>query len=934
MNDKRCRSRGPARFIARFIASLAALAVLGCSPDAATRIARAKDHKASGNLQAAAIELKNVLQDDPTNLEARLLLAKVSLEAGAVASAAKEFERAVDLGANVDDIRLDLGAALLEARDWPQLLELLEDARSMNSEEAGTIAALRAEALIGLDRLAAADTAVAAAMAAAPDLPVVRFARVRLVLAENRLEEASQLLEAMAAEFSDDSRYWELKAHHGIRVGDAKATIEAWTEAVRAAENQPESVRRIWLQSGLVEAQLTAGDLENARKGVAALSAAAPGHHLVQYFAGRIAFQEGNIQQALARAQAIIAKDPSSASALVLAGAAALKLGQHAQAESYLVSAVNAEPDNTSARQLLAEARLVRGAPKQAVDAIMPAFESGSDSMALLALLGRATLLAGDNESAIALYRRRIAEDPGNEQVRLFLAASLLAAGRNAEADAELAKSEGGDAELQLRRQFLSVVARLRDGNLNGAREVADAIRREQTTNADALDALGGLFLAADVRHEARADFDRAVAIDPGHVSARLNLGRVLALDGDSGAARRQFESVLSDDSSVPALVALGALAERTGQRNEAYEWLGKARSADPMALEPRLLLAQLYLEEQLYAEAEAVAREAVQARPESYQAANLLGVALAGRGAMSEARRQFVSAADLAPLSPEMRYNLARTELALGETAEGRKWLEAAVALEPGYVNALALLTELDLRDGQVDDAARRFSALKAADPDSVLTLLLEGSLRSAQGRHEDAARAYQSVLAAAQSRQATIGLFFAKRDAGSAGALTVLEDWLESHPDDTTVRALVAEDHQRRGDTAAAMSAYEAILAVDPDSAGTLNNLALLYLHSRDERALETAEKAYSLAPASGAVVDTLGWICYQRGDHARAAELLAKAVELAPDVPEIRYHLAVVLADRGEKAKAREMLESILASQQAVAFHHDAQSLLKRL
>ena len=918
----------------RLVALLAALAV-GCAPDAATRTARAKDYKASGDLPAAAIELKNVLQEDPTNLEARVLLAEVSVAAGDAASAIKEFGRAVDLGADVDDIRLDIGALLLDRRDWPQLLELLEDARSSNSDEAGTIAALRAEALIGLGRLAVADDAVAAAMSAAPHLPVVRLARVRYALASDRLEEANQLLEEMAADFGDDSRYWELKAGHATRMGDTEATIEAWTEAVRAAAGQPASARSIWLQGGLVEAHLAAGDLESARKGLAALSDAAPGNHLIQFFAGRIAFQDGNMEQALTRAQAAIAREPSSASALVLAGAAALKLGLNAQAEGYLASAVTAEPDNAGARQLLAEARLVRGAPDRAVDALMPAFEAGSDSLELLALFGRATLLNGDNESAIALYRRRIAEDPGNEHVRLFLAASLLAAGRNAEADAELAKSAGGDVEMQLRRRFLSVVARLRNGNLKGARHVADAIRREQATNANALDTLGELFLAAEERQEARADFERAVAADPEHVSARLNLGRVFALDGDTGAARRQFESVLATDPrSVPALVGLGVLAEYTGRRTEAHEWLGRARNAEPSALEPRLLLAQLYLEEELYGEAEAAAKEAADAHPASYQAANLLGVALAGRGAMQDARQQFERAAELAPLLPEMRYNLARSELALGDAEAGRKSLEAALAVEPHYVNALALLIELDLHDGRVDDAARRFDALEVAAPDGAPTQLLEGKLRSAQGRHLDAARAYRAVLATTQSQQAVLGLFYSKRNAGDADALGVLDGWLQAHPDDETVRAVLAEEHLGNGDAGAARAAYEAILATNPSSAGALNNLALLYLRSGDQRALAMAERAYALAPESGAVADTLGWIHFQRGDPARAAGLLTNAVELAPDEPEIRYHLAVVLADRGNKARARELLESILASQQAVALHHDAQTLLKRL
>ena len=930
MNDMLRHRRWPIGLMALLLGTAAA----GCAPDDATRVARAEEHRTAGELQAAVIELKNVLQNDPVNVEARVLLARVSLQAGDAVSAAKEFERAVDLGADIAAFRTEYAAALLAVSDWERLLKLLEGVNGTSPEESGRIAAARAEAFMGLERPDEARDAVAAAVAAAPELPEARLAQARLALAEGLLGESGRLLDAMEPDLAEDSRYWELKARHSIRSADPDATVAAWQRAIEAAADEP-AARSVWLQGNLVEAQLAAGDLEDARQSFAVLSASAPGSPVTQYLAGRIAFQEGNMEEALAKAQAVIAKQPSSAPALLLAGAAALKLGQHAQAESFLVNATKVDPDNAGARQLLAESRIGRGAPEQAMEALLPGLETGTGNTPLLGLLGRAGMLSGDNESAIAVYRRRLAEEPGDEQVRLFLAASLLAEGRNAEADEELAKSTSLDADQQLMGQYLTVVARLRAGNVAGARDAAAIVRRDRASDANALDVLGGLFLAANVRDEARGDFERALALDPEHASARLNLGRVLALEGDHEAARRQFESVLADQpDSIPTMIALGMLAERADDRIGALEWLEKARAADATALEPRLLLAGFHLEEQAFGEAEAVAREAVAARPESYQAANMLGVALMGLGNPADAREQFGRAADLAPLSAEMRYNLARAQLALGDAQKGRESLEAALAVDPGYANALALLTELDVRAGHLGEAARRYAALEAAAPDSPVTHLLEGDLLGAQGRYEDAERAYRAVLATTPNRRATLSLFLAKRNAGHADAGGVLRDWLAENPTDDGARTLLAGELQRTGDTAGAIASYEAILEDRPDNAAALNNLALLYQRAGDDRALATAEKAFELAPGSGAIADTVGWMYYERGDHARATELLTKAVELAPDEPEIRYHLAVVLADGGDKARARQMLETILASQQAVAFHDDAQDLLQRL
>ena len=53
-----------------------------------------------GEYDAAVIQLKNVLSDDPNNLSARILIGRAYLLMGAAASAEKELRRARDNGAD------------------------------------------------------------------------------------------------------------------------------------------------------------------------------------------------------------------------------------------------------------------------------------------------------------------------------------------------------------------------------------------------------------------------------------------------------------------------------------------------------------------------------------------------------------------------------------------------------------------------------------------------------------------------------------------------------------------------------------------------------------------------------------------------------------------------------------------------------------------
>ena len=59
------------------------------------------------------IELKKVLQNNPDNRDARLLLGEVSLLTGEAAAAEKELRRAQELGIPREKLIIPLGRALL-----------------------------------------------------------------------------------------------------------------------------------------------------------------------------------------------------------------------------------------------------------------------------------------------------------------------------------------------------------------------------------------------------------------------------------------------------------------------------------------------------------------------------------------------------------------------------------------------------------------------------------------------------------------------------------------------------------------------------------------------------------------------------------------------------------------------------------------------------
>jgi Tfp pilus assembly protein PilF len=78
-----------------------------------------------------------------------------------------------------------------------------------------------------------------------------------------------------------------------------------------------------------------------------------------------------------------------------------------------------------------------------------------------------------------------------------------------------------------------------------------------------------------------------------------------------------------------------------------------------------------------------------------------------------------------------------------------------------------------------------------------------------------------------------------------------------------------------------------------------------------------VQTARKAM---PESPAVVDTMGWIYYQRGEYTLAVSSLEMALSLEqkhqmPDDPDIHYHLGMAYEKAKQPALAREHFEHVL-------------------
>lgn len=911
---------------------LVALAACGARMTAEERMDEARIQLANDDAATAAIHLRNVLQQDPSNVEARVLLADASFRTGDFDSAAKEYLRAVDLGAEPDALRLRLVESLVRAGGVAEALRYTDPAEVGDDPE---LAYWRALALARSGRREEARALLEELQEPIELRDRAQVGIARLELSAGRPAEALAVLAPLAESLADDGEYWEVKGYASLQAGEPDAAIEAFRRA-RAMVVDPAGSRRFLLRAGEAEALLAAGRLEEARAVASALHAQGERNPVANYLMSRVELQSGNATQALSYAQGVLAAQPDSSVGHMMAGAASLTLGQTGQAERHLERAIAGDPRNLPARKLLAQTRLGMQSPERALEALGPALSADGADASVAALAGLASVRAGDFDAAVEILRSQLERTPDDDEMRSMLAVTLMSAGRTEEALAELARIETAEGVLRQRADLIAIAAHLQGGDFLAARSTAARVAEAQPGDVTVRNALGALFQGAGLADEAEAWFEASLALEPDNAAAAYNLGRVAASRGRLDQADELFGRVLArEPDNAAVLTALAQLDWARDQRDRAIERLQHARRANPADAGSRFVLTQYLVAEGRAADAVAVAREGAEIAPNSAPSINSLGVALLESGNAAEALPLFGRAHEINPLEVSYLVNTARAQLALGEAEPAREALVNGLALQPDNLTMLALLADMERRTGRLEAAAQALARLERAAPaDDARVALLRAELLLTRQQFAEAERTFAEAGRLGAGRRTAVGVFEARRRGGLPNPAEPLLAWLEANPRDLVVRSLLADHYLAADDRPAATREYETLVELVPDNPVMLNNLAWLYGEAGDERAVALARRAHERAPDNPNIADTYGWILHRNGDNAGAVKLLAKAVAAAPQAGDMRYRYAVVLAESGDEAGAIREAQAVLADTGAANYHEAAQKLLNRL
>lgn len=448
---------------------------------------------------------------------------------------------------------------------------------------------------------------------------------------------------------------------------------------------------------------------------------------------------------------------------------------------------------------------------------------------------------------------------------------------------------------------------------------------------------------------QAKALFERAIAIDPSDVTAQVLLGEMLLANGDPRGAEAAYRMALRRQADNPDAIRglVGALAAQ-GRGDEALAFANKLNTEQ---------------------QAKAGGINTLRGQAQAAQAR-----AAEARGDLGAARSLFEDALLNMPDDPWLRLDLARIYVRQGAVGNARSMMDGLLATHPDMTDALyasALLSaetqdwsaglaqldrvaqakrtsamtalqhrlwvhqqaELATRAAAAGQNPQAFAILRRAEPVAAGNAELMGAIASAYVNAGDPARALSLIRGAIANAPNDVGLqlqyagiLSATHQDAELGSVmrrlssTQLTTQQRRDFDNLNVGIVIAQADavRKQGDLAAAYDVISPWLAAMPDNADLQAALGRMYTSAGDDRnALSCYRAALSRRPDDVGLQTAAMSAASGVRDFKLAESLAKQAYEAAPNDPGVLAGIGRMYRAEGKLDLAAQFLQRSLVA-----------------
>ena len=915
-----------------FLCLLMAFCTLLCACGSGSEpklVADAKVALDKGDLKTAAVLLKSAIQVQPNSARARFLFGKVLLQTGDLNVAEVELRKALELKYTEDDIVPLLASIALARQRYALVIRDFAGKTLANRERQADLSAAVASAYEYSGQHDAAVALVASGLKAAPDNIPLQLSQARYTAETGGAAEALKAVDSVLKKSPESADAWRLR---GDLLGLAKLNLtEALAAYRKALEIQPDN---IYAMSRIISIQLANHNIAAAQQEFSILAKFHPLHPQTRFVEATIALASGKPASARELMGLLMSQIKDNPLVLQLAAATELQLNSLVQAEVYLVKLNSIDPNSLAARQMLALVRLRRGDSNSALQILRPLLDAGTTDSEVLTLAAQAHLANGNNKEAETFFTRILQRKPDDVKTQTSLALTHFANGDKVafvELLAIARNDKGTVGDLAL------ISARLKSADMEGALSAIDGLEKKMPAQALPFELRGRVNLLRHDSSSARINFEKALSHDPVYFPSVSALAQLDVAERNPEAAQARYEALLKiDPKNVGALVALAGLrAKQDANANDAAQLLSRAVDASPSDPAIRLLQVEHWLYRGQIKQAVDAAQVALAANPNDPLLLDALGRAQLANNQVIQALATFGKLASMQAGSATAQMRLANAYLLAKNTEAAERALRRAIEIEPELVEAQQGLIALAVRSEQPKKALQYARNVQRLHPNEAIGYVLEGDIEASLKDVAAATVAYQAGLTRAGGGTAAIRLYALLKGAKSkADSDRFGEDWLKRYPKDVKLRFYLAEQAVRDGELGLAERYYNAVVALEPQNAKALNDLAWVLSKSNKPGAVALAERALVLAPNNPIGLDTLATALAADNKLPRAIETAKSAVRLAPDVPLARLNLAKIYLQAQDKKNAKAELAELAKITRQFPERQEVTDLLRTL
>jgi putative PEP-CTERM system TPR-repeat lipoprotein len=894
-----------------------ALVIAGClavatvpAPVLGADLQSARDYIAEGENSAAIVELKNVLQQDPDNGLARLLLGKAYLAAGDAAAALSQLGKAHELGIWGAEFDLLVARARLQLGQLEAVAEGFDKAAPIQSEIHRDLFVARAEALLRLGQIEEGQATLDRVLESAPHARALGL-KSRIASQMGDLAGARVLLDEALRLDPDDELLVLQDAQQLFARKQFEEALQRFGDAIAIAPDQ------LAPYIGQIQSHLALGQLDDAGDIVGKLRAEQPRNPVIILQDALYQFFSGNFEKAKEKADSVLALAEDNPQALFTSGVSAYYLKKYEQARGRLSAYLLRNPQDDAARAVLGSVMLHLGFAEEAYETVMDADQIPTDNLAYLGVLSAAAFQTGDSRAGLEYLERLAEKKPDNAQIQERLAVARFSAG---DVDGGIAAIETTIAldPGNLSAQKRLFAARLGKDDLDGALSIAESVEARFPDQAVGASLKAVVALRSGDRVAAKAAFAKALLIEPDDAEAGSILAAILFREGETEQARDVMDGVLeANPDHLRTLLRYAALEQQTGNQGKAEALMRQAVETHPDSAQPRILLARLLLRSGKPEKALEVVDPLLEDQGENLALLEVVGMARMRTADTEGAVEAFTDLAELAPNNANAHAHLMRARERNQDIEGALGAADQTLAIDPAHVAARQGRVRYLVQLGNLEAAKADLEALKIDYPRNGRLFVLDARIAMAEQRASDALSSMEQAHALTGSSLSLLELAKFQLAVGRRDeAMAMIEEWMAANPEDTVVRGGLAEFLIAFGRLEDARAEYESLLEGSPDNVRWLNNYAwvLTELGAFDE-AVESARRAYNIDVGNASVADTLAVALLRSGEKDEALVLLREAVRKMPDRPDIRFHFATALSESGDTEGAIEELERSL-------------------